>query len=97
MRASHLSLPVSILSVPILQGLSMWFAAARSLAEPSSLMLCAEVHLCHGTSEGTIGEPEGSTWDTFEMRPPGGPGEVPQSVPIQFILRVWIFLVAPKQ
>lgn len=75
----------------------MWFAAARSLAEPGSLVLCAQVHLCHRTSEGTMGEPVGSTWDTFEMRPPGGPGEVSQSVPVQLILRVWIFLIAPKQ
>lgn len=97
MRASHLSLPVSISLVPILQGLSVWFAAVRSLAEPGSMVLCAQVHLCHGTSEGTLGEPVGSTWDTFEMRPPGGPGEVPQSVPVQLILRVWIFLIAPKQ
>lgn len=66
MRASHLSLPVSISLVPILQGLSVWFAAARSLAEPGSMVLCAQVHLCHGTSEGTLGEPVGSTWDTFE-------------------------------
>lgn len=28
---------------------------------------------------------------------PGSPGEVPQSVPLQLILRVWISVTAPRE